>query len=146
MRFYREFEGRCAKSVYIRRGGTRGCVALKSDGRRLYVTLEGKPRGKTVFNCVREGMEKGAVHTGMRTLVDLSRFDGDFHWGSLLRLALLLPEGAEPFESPRTAYVVSDDLFSPSLRMLRNMFGSSTHRAFRDPAEAIDWLKADLAA
>lgn len=85
------FPAKTANSVFIAHGTAKGRIALKTDGVRLYVVVEGEPRGEYLLRCFREGLDKKLIRPNMRTLVDMRRLVGGADWSAVFTLRTYAP-------------------------------------------------------
>lgn len=143
--FYSDFSTITGNSVFISRGGVRGKIALKTDGERLFVVVDGEPRGEYLLKSFREGLDRGLIRPNMRTLVDMRGFKGGANWGAVFTLRTYAPWGRGKEGVSCCAYIVRNDMFGALIKIAETLFGLASHRSFHDPAEAIAWLKTKAA-
>ena len=139
--FFSVFEKATEKSVFISHGTAKGRISLKADGERLYVVVEGQPRGEYLLRCFREGLDEGVVRPNMRTLVDLRGLTGGTDWSPVFTLRTYAPWGHGKEGVSSTAYLLRSDLFGAMVKIAETLFFGTHHRSFHDPAEAVAWLK-----
>ena len=89
--FYSDFDIATGTSIVIARGTARGRIRIKTDGERLFVQVEGQPRGEYLLKCFREGLDRKILRPNMRTLVDLRGFVGGADWSAVFTLRTYAP-------------------------------------------------------
>ena len=143
--FYSDFDIATGTSIVIARGTARGRIRIKTDGERLFVQVEGQPRGEYLLKCFREGLDRKILRPNMRTLVDLRGFVGGADWSAVFTLRTYAPWGQGKEGVACAAYVLRNDMFGALIKIAETLFFGAKHRSFYDPDEAIAWLKAKAA-
>jgi hypothetical protein len=131
--FFSDFPAKTANSVFIAHGTAKGRIALKTDGVRLYVVVEGEPRGEYLLRCFREGLDKKLIRPNMRTLVDMRRLVGGADWSAVFTLRTYAPWGHRPDGVSATAYLLRNDMFAPSSRLRKPCSSTPTTVPFTSP-------------
>jgi hypothetical protein len=141
--FYTDFHQSNENTIFITRGPASAQIRLKASGERLYVVAEGEPSGKSLVDTFREGIDKGAVHESMRTLVDMTRFTGAVEWSALHTIRDMGAWGSEG--DARVAYVVRNNVFDAVIKIVQILFPDARHRTFDNFTDAIAWLESKSA-
>ncbi|HEX3485858.1 MAG TPA: STAS/SEC14 domain-containing protein [Micropepsaceae bacterium] len=139
-KFFTDFQQSNENTIFISSGPASAQIRLKASFDRLYVIADGEPSGQSLVECFRKGVEKGAVHASMRTLVDLTRFTGAVDWRALHTIRDMGLGSAEG--QSRVAYVVRNNVFDAIIKVVQILFVNARHRTFENPADAIAWLEA----
>ncbi|MET1026959.1 MAG: hypothetical protein ABWY00_07315 [Dongiaceae bacterium] len=132
-------------------GNASGRITLRIERDVLWLTLEEDPRGADIVQSFRDAISDGLLKAGLPTVIDMLGFNGNIDWQAIRLVREMVAEALPPpagetsrLPAPaapcRVAYVTRDMLFSPVLRILRDLFPQCRHRQFRDPETALLWV------
>lgn len=120
------------------RGRPNARVYLAVEPRRLHVVFDGEPDGACLIGVFTEAREAGLFTNDMWALVDISRFTGAIDWKAIAAIGDIMPKGGEG--TNRNAYIVRDSITAAMTKISAALFVHTEHKAFRDEAEAREWL------
>jgi hypothetical protein len=132
----------------ISRGNVRGRITVWITSGVPWVKLEQDPKGDDIVACFAEARSSGLLNGPTPAMVDLLSFNGSIDWTAITAIRSLIPwerqhngasEGRRTYTA-RCAYVSTDPLLAPVIKIICDLFGRSRHRQFRDPEQALLWV------
>lgn len=132
----------------IRRGTPRGSITLEVRSGVFWVTVVEDPRGADMISAFEEARRTRLLAGPMPTIVNILEFNGSIDWGAIGAIRDMTPwerqrrphEGDQSQVLARCAYVSRDNLLSPIIKIVCDLFGRSRHRQFRDAEQALLWV------
>ena len=126
--------------VSISAGGSQGRVLLRISQDLLFVEVIGEPRGDDLVDCFRRGLDSGRLRPSMRSLVDLTQFNGTVDWRAIDAIARMAPWGRGRPGAARVAYVVRNQPFFLLIKAAWARFPLIQYRIFFSRRDALVWL------
>jgi hypothetical protein len=140
----------------IGRGNARGSITLQVKSGILWVKITEDPKGEDLVACFREARQSRLLAGPMPTIVDMLDFNGTIDWGAIGTIREMISwergEEREGKRKPRPAdgrptavlsrcaYLSTDPLLAPVIKILCDLFGHTRHRQFRTPEQAMIWV------
>jgi hypothetical protein len=132
----------------IGRGNARGSVTLQVKSGIFWVKITEDPRGEDLVACFREARQNRLLTGPMPTIVDILEFNGTIDWSAIgtIREMMSWEAGGQPIDVKATgilarcAYLSTDPLLAPVIKILCDLFGRTRHRQFRSPEQAMIWV------
>ena len=132
----------------IGRGNTRGSVTLQVKSGIFWVKITEDPKGEDLVACFREAWQNRLLSRPMPTIVDILEFNGTIDWAAIgtIREMISWRRDRQPADAAdrkvlaRCAYLSTDPLLAPVIKILCDLFGHVRHRQFRNPEQAMIWV------
>lgn len=132
----------------IGRGNARGNITLQVRNGIFWVKITEDPKGEDLVACFREARQGNLLAGPMPTIVDMLDFNGSIDWGAIgtIREMMSWERDGQPTDGnartvlARCAYVSTDLLLAPVIKILCDLFGRTRHRQFRSPEQAMFWV------
>ncbi len=118
-------------------------LRVDDDRRLIFVTIAGPATGKQVAEPVSEMFRNRPELTGYDMLYDIREYTGDVEAEHIKPIAdAYAASQPDPARPTRTAFLTFDPNFQLWAASMDFHFPGRTHRAFREPAEAEEFLNS----